>query len=282
MGFIYLLIYTFAESTGKTIDKLNFARNRVTSIQLMLVIFFAISASLLLFITLTNQPVPHFSPASLGLMAMVVLVSFGANVFDFVSLRLNDLSLREPLVDFEPITAGLVGYVLFPAERKTVFLVAFILSAFIVHWGTSRRKLRASQKKGLFYLLLAVGFYAILPSLYKLTLTHITPVYIAFLRTAAVFLLMAIFFPVKSKRWKGFSHKKVAYGLLSGVAYAVGTVAGLYAIKVLGVVLTMVFMLLGPATRYWASHFILKEKVRRGEMISSLLLAAVAVAALIA
>lgn len=281
MGFIYLLIYTFAESTGKTIDKLNFARNRITSIQLMLVIFFAISASLLLFITVTKEPLPHFSLVSLGLMAMVALVSFGANVFDFVSLRLNDLSLREPLVDFEPIAAGLVGYVLFPAERKTVFLIAFILSAFIVHWGINRRKLRKSQKKGMFYLLLAVGFYAVLPSLYKLTLTHITPVYIAFLRTAAVFLLMTIFFPVKSKSWSGFSTKKVTYGLMSGVTYAIGTVAGLYAIKILGVVLTMVFMLLGPATRYWASHFILKEKVRKGEMISSLLLAVVAVTALI-
>ena len=279
MGFIYLLIYTFGESTGKTIDKLNFARNRITSIQLMLVIFFAISMSLLLFITLTKQPLPHLSPVSLGLMAMVVLVSFGANVFDFVSLRLNDLSLREPLVDFEPIAAGLVGYILFPAERKTVFLVAFILSAFIVHWGINRRKLRKSQKKGMFYLLLAVGLYAILPSLYKLALTHIAPVYVAFFRTAAVFLLMTIFFPVKS--WKGFSTKKVMYGLLSGVAYAIGTVASLYAIKILGVVLTMVFMLLGPSTRYWASHFILKEKVRKGEMIASLLLAVVAVTAII-
>lgn len=130
----------------------------------------------------------------------------------------------------------------------------------------------------MFYLLIAVAFYAVLPTLYKLTLVHISPVYVAFFRTAAVFLLMTMFFPVKS--WKGFSAKKVTYGMLSGVAYAVGTTAGLYAIKTLGVVLTMVFMLLGPATRYWASHFILKEKVRRGEMISSLLLAVIAVSTL--
>lgn len=280
MGFIYLLIYTFAESTGKTIDKLNFARNRVTSIQLMLILFFAISGSLLAFILLTGQPFPHLSFTALGLMAAIALVSFGANVFDFVSLRLNDLSLREPLVDFEPIAAGLVGYVLFPAERKTIFLVAFIASGFIVHWGTHRRKLRKSQTRGMFYLLLAVSFYAVLPTLYKLTLVYIPPVYVAFFRTAAVFLLMATFFPAKS--WKGFSSKKVAYGLLSGVLYAIGTTASLYAIKVLGVVLTMVFMLLGPAMRYWASHFILKEKVRRGEMISSLLLAVIAVIAITA
>lgn len=280
MGLIYLLIYTLAESTGKTVDKLNFARNRITSIQLMLVLFFTISTSLLAFIVFSGQPLPHFSPTSLALMTAIALVSFGANVFDFVSLRLNDLSLREPLVDFEPIAAGLVGYVLFPAERKTVFLIAFLLSAFIVHWGTHRRKLRQSQRTGMLYLSLAVAFYAILPTLYKFTLMHISPVYVAFFRTAAVFLLMTIFFPVKN--WKGFSGKKVSYGLLSGLAYAIGTTAGLYAIKVLGVVVTMVFMLLGPATRYWASHFILKEKVRRGEMISSLLLALVAVVALVA
>ena len=280
MGFIWLFIYTLFESTGKTIDKLNFARNRVTSIQLMVLIFTAISMSLLLFIAITKQPFPHIGFVALSLCALVALVSFGANVFDFLSLGVNDLSLREPLVDFEPIAAGLVGYALFPSERKPIFLAAFILSAFIVRYGTSQRKLRKSQKRGMFYLLMAVALYAILPSLYKLSLMYLSPLYVAFFRTAAVLLLMLFFFP--TKRLKGFTTKKVTYGLLSGVVYAMGTVASLYAIKILGVVLTMVFLLLGPAMRYWASHFILKEKVRRGEMISSLLLAVVAVTAIVA
>jgi len=37
----------------------------------------------------------------------------------------------------------------------------------------------------------------------------------------------------------------------------------------------MVLLMLGPALRYWSSSFILKEKIRAGEMVSSFLLAVI-------
>ena len=104
-----------------------------------------------------------------------------------------------------------------------------------------------------------------------------SPVYIAFFRLTSVLVLTSIFFP--PIKWRGFSTKKVWYGLVAGLAYAAGAVASIYAIKFLGVVLTMLFLMLGPALRYLAGYFILKEKVRRGEVISSLLLAVVVVLA---
>lgn len=273
MGFLYLFISIVGESAGKTVDKLNFRRNHVTARQIMLLVFFAMSVSLLLFILLTRQPFPHFTLITLGLVLLIALVSFGGNVFDFLSLKADDLSLREPLNDFEPIVAGLVGYALFPAERKPGFLLAFLLGAIIVYYGTHRRKLRRLQKQGMFYLLLGVGLYALLPSIYKVTLGYLSPAYIALFRVASVLVLSSLLFPVKNVR--GLSSKKLSYGLLSGVVYAISAVAGLFAIRELGVVLTMLLSLLGPFMRYYAGYFILKENVRKGEMISSFLLAIV-------
>lgn len=277
MGFLYLFISIFSESAGKTIDKLNFARNHINARQYMFLVFLAMYLSLLVFIIADKQPFPHFSAASLGILILIAAFSFGGNVFDCLSVKANDLSLREPLVDFEPIVAGLAAYIIFPAERKPAFLVAFALGALIVRWGIHRRKLRKHQIKGLFYLWIAVFLYAILPSLYKEALIYMSPVYIAFFRLASVLLLTTIFFPYKST--KGLSGKKVWYSSVSGVIYALGAVTSIYAIQVLGVVLTMLFLMLGPAMRYLAGYFILKEKVRRGEIISSLLLALVVLVA---
>ncbi|HEY5441941.1 MAG TPA: GRP family sugar transporter [Candidatus Saccharimonadales bacterium] len=273
MGFLYLLIAVFVESAGKTVDKLNFRRNRIAAQQMMLLVFFAMSVLLGLFVYLTHQPFPHFTLVALGLTALIALVSFGSNVFDVLSLRADDLSLREPLSDFQPIVAGLVGYALFPGERKPGFLLAFILGAVIVYWGSHRRKLRRLQAKGMYYLLLGVCLEALLPSIYKVTLSHLSPSYIALFRLTAVLLLTGLFFPAKGLR--KMSAKKVNYSFAAGLAYAVGAVASLYAIKELGVVLTMLLSLLGPFLRYLASYFILKENIRKGEIISSILLAGV-------
>jgi glucose uptake protein GlcU len=104
-----------------------------------------------------------------------------------------------------------------------------------------------------------------------------SPIYIAFFRLGSVLFLTTIFFPIKST--KGLSPKKVKYSFWSGLVYALAAVTSIYAIEVLGVVLTMLFLMLGPAMRYLAGYFILKEKVRRGEIISSLLLALVVLVA---
>lgn len=273
MGLIYVLLAIFAESAGKTVDKLNFKKNKIAALQMMLLVFFSMSVSISLFIILTGQHLPSFTLVSLGLISLVILLSLASNIFDVLSLKANDLSLREPLIDFEPIAAGLVGYALFPAERKPGFLLAFALGAMIVYYGTHRRKLRKFQKRGLAYLLVVVMLESLLPSVYKETVIYLSPSYIALFRILSIFALSIVFFPLKSVR--KITPGKIRYSALSGVIYVVGTLASIYAIKELGVVLTMLLMMLGPLLRYSSGYFILKEKVRKGEMISSALLAAV-------
>src|SRR5665213_718503 len=273
MGLLYLLLSIISESTAKTIDKLNFRRNRIASRQMNLLLFFAMAVCLLLYLLIAKPPLPHFALVTVGLVALIALASFGSNVFDVLSLKADDLSLREPLLDFQPIVAGLIGYMLFPAERKPGFLLAFVLGAVIVYYGTHRRKLRRLQKKGMSYLTLAICFEAFLPSIYKVTLIHLSPFYIALFRVLSVLVLSSLFFPPRNV--PHLTSKKFGYAFLSGIVYAIGTVSSLYAIRELGVVLTMLLMLLGPFLRYMSGYFILKENVRKGEIASSFLLALV-------
>lgn len=280
MNFFYLLSSILAESGGKTIDRINYRRYRINPRQNMLLCFLIMSMTIGLWLLITQQTLARLSPITIILLLGVALFSFGGNVFDELSLKVNDLSLREPMVDFEPIAAGLIGYLIFPAQRKPALLGAFILGAFIVRWGIHRRKLRNKQKKGMSYLLIGTLLYAILPSLYQAALHHMSPSYLALFRVTSVLLLTSIFFP--PKRFRGFTRNQLKYGGIASIMYAIGAIVSLYAIQAYGVVLTMLFLMLGPALRYLSGQFVLHEKVRYGEVLSSLMLSIVVAVAVFA
>lgn len=277
MDLLYPLTAIIGESVGVTLDKLNFRKNRIAAMHLMYLVFVGMGLSLAAYIILTGKPLPDFSVAAIGLLMLIAFVSFLSNVFGFLSLKVDDLSLREPMIGFEPILAGLFGYLLFPDERKDSFLIVFALSAVIVYFGTHRRKLKRLQKKGMFYLSLMVFFEALLPSIYQFTMGYVNPEYIAFFRVVGVLILIYAFLPIK--RYKRTASKTI-YGLTAGVVYALATVASLYAIQTLGVAQTMLLLLLSPAMIYLIGYFVLHEKVRKGEIASSIALAGIVLVAI--
>lgn len=282
MEFLFPLAAIVSEASAKTIDKLNFSHNRISASYLMQLVFVGMSGALLVYVVVASVPLPVWSVVAAGLMVLIAVVSFAGNVFDYLSLKSDDLSLREPMFGFEPILAGLFGYIFFTSDRDPVLLPAFLLSALVVYFGTHQRRLGRLQKKGMFYLLLAVLLYALLPSIYKATLPYVSPEYIALFRVTAILALTFLFFPIKAHKRrlkKGRSGRQLIYGLTSGVIYAVGTVASLYAIQKFGVAQAMLFLMLGPALIYLSGYFILKEKERKGEIISSACLAVIVLVA---
>ncbi len=272
LNLIYPLIAVIAESAGKTVDKISFTQTHITPRQMMLLTFIVMTLCLLLFLLFTKSAFPTLSLISISLVLLIGMVSFASNIFDELSLKVDDLSLREPLNDFQPILAGLIGYFLFPSEREPIYLFMFIISIFIVYYGTHRRKLRNFQIRGMHFLLLAVVFESILPSIYSVALNKISPAYLAFFRVFGVLIFSLLFFQVKPI-FETLSYKMTSYSILAGVIYAIGAIVSLIAIDLLGVTQAMLLLLLGPLLRYTSGYFILKEKVRMGEMLSSLLLA---------
>lgn len=270
MNFSYLLISIFAESAGKTVDKLNYRRNNIAPRNALFLTFAVMSLCTAMYVLLTPQPHIHITLGLTCLLAGVAIFSFLGNVFDEVSLKTTGLSEREPLNNFEPILAGLIGYLLFPAERDPAALVAFVLGTFIVYWGVGNVHFRKSHNKGMFYLLIGVCLYAVLPSIYGQVLKDVSPAELALFRCVSVLILASLFFAPKG--WKGFTQERVKYSFLAGVFYAAGAIASLYAIQVYGVVLTMMFLMLGPALHHLAGWLILHEKISRISVMSSVAL----------
>lgn len=270
MNFLLPLTAIFGRSIAGTIDKINFRRNIISSNRLMLLVFFSMSLFMLLFVVSRGQPLPNFSLIAMGLMVLIIIISFSANIFDFRSLKVNDLSSREPVRNLGPVVSGLFGYILFPSEREVGFLVALILSALVVYWGSYSQQRQKIKRRGMLYILVAVFLYALLPPLYKFMFEFFTPEYVMLFRVLGVLALSMIFLSLAEL--PHFSKNNVSLGLLSGVFFSIGGIAALYSIALLGLIITMFFLLLAPALRYSFGFFILKEKIHRREMFSSLLL----------
>ena len=270
MNFLLPLTAIFGTSIAGTIDKIAFRRNVISPNRLMQLVFFSMSLSVILFIVVRGLPFPAFPAIGIGLASAIIVTSFFANVCDYRSLKVNDVSSREPVRDLGPVVAGLFGYILFPSEREAGFLIVLILSALVVYWGSYSRHRPKKRERGMLLALLAVILFAVLPPLYKFSLDYFTPEYIHLFRVLGI-LVLTVIFGLFSKRPR-FSKSSVGLGMLSGVIFTISGIAILYSIAIFGLIVTMFFLLFGPALRYGFGFFILKEKIHKREMLSSLLL----------
>lgn len=274
MELFYPLAAVLGFAASELTDKYNYTRTRISPNHVMRLVFLGMSLAIGIYIFTMQIPLPIPSFVAFGLVLLIILVSFVGNISDYLSLRSNDLSLRQPVLGFEPILAALFGQIFFPAERSISFLVAIAASFAIVYLGIYRIRLGKRQRRGLIYLLLAVLLYALLPSIYKLVLPYVSPEWVTLLRVTAILLLAGLFLPVKRHKK---SPRKVLLGLVSGVACAAGSIASLYAILLLGVTQTMLLVLLTPAIIYTFAYLFFGEKFHPSEVAASAALAAIVV-----
>lgn len=266
MDFIYPVLSVAGESIGKTVDKLNYNKNKIKPRELVFLLFATMTASLLAFSFITHQPLPAVSLGLGVLVVIMIVISFGQNFFDYVGLSTKNLSLREPINNFEPILASALAYALFPSERNIKYMVAIFIGVIILYLGSADRKLKLSLDKGIIYLFLAMACSAILASVYKFGLETVSPTYLLLFRTAGVLLLTWLFF---KPHLKSLGRKQITFGVGSGFIYILGNLSKLYSIQYLGLNLTIMVLLLGPAIVYMCCSVVLKEGVQLKQLATS-------------
>ncbi len=266
MDFIYPLLSAVAEAVAKTTDKLNYQKNKILPNQLLFLLFATMVVGLLIFSIFIRQPIPSVTLTIAGLIIFMIIVSFGQNFFDYVGLRTKNLSLREPISNFQPILAGFLAYALFPSERNIKYIVAIIAGSAILYASNSNRRLKLEFDRGTAYLFIGMVFSAVLASVYKVGLEHVSPFYLLLFRSLGVLLLVKVFM---RPRLKGLKNNQVVLGIGAGVMYIVGNLLQLYSIQHLGLNFTIMILALGPAMIYTGCSLILKEKVLPRQIIAS-------------
>ena len=266
-------IALLGEVAGKTIDKLNFNRHNIGSNELIVLLFGTMLAGVLVSLPIIRPPLPEVSFALGAALALMILVSFGQNYFDFKGLSMTNLAIREPIHNFKPILASSLAFAIFPSEREVKYVAAIVLGSLILYWGNSNRRFRLQWDRGVVYLFLAAVCSAVLASIYKFGLEHIDPFYLLLVRTVGILALSPLL--MRRLRLRKLSRKQVGYGIAGGIAYLIGNLAEYYSIRDLGLNFTILILLLGPSLMYMACALILKERVTAKQIATSAALLAI-------
>lgn len=275
MGHTYLIFAMFAENAGKILDKYNYSHNKIEPRESLAFGFSTMAIVIATFSAISRPEIPPATLVAVLPLVAIITLSFANNILDEQSLKINKLSLREPLSNFRPILAGSIGYVLFPDERNTILLLALIAGALIVAWGVKPKELSGLQRKGVTYMLLTIITGAIITNVYALALDNSAPEFIALIRTASLSVLFWVFFRPKRRK---FTRKRQAltFSIGAGIVYGGGAILSLYALQTLGVVTTALLTLLGPALRYLSAYLFLSDVPTRQQIMSSALLGLIA------
>lgn len=258
MDFIYPLIAVVGESFGKTVDKLNFNKYKVRPNQLIFLLFSTMVSGLLVSLLFVHPPLPSVQLGIGILIAAMIIISSASNYFDFKGLSTTNLSVRQPINNFQPVLASFLAYLIFPSERQPKYILAIIIGTAILYLANSNRKLKLQIDRGVIYLILAMVCSAALQSIYKLGLESVTPMYLLLFRTAGVLAFSVFFLKLNLPSLK---KNQVRYGIGAGLLYLVANLGELYSIHQLGLNLTILVLLLGPAMTYLLCSLVLREKV---------------------
>lgn len=261
------------DTAGELVDKATLRRTGAPASVLMAWVFVSMAAVLAIACALTSAGrTVHVTTGIVLAMVAVVAVSYTGNIASYLSLSACDVSLRQPLVGMTPILAAGIGMVLAPRGESAVVVALFLAATVVVWWGTTRRALSRAERAGMYWLAVSVAAFSALPTLYARCLEATDPLMLALVRVLGVLVLTLA---VQRPTLTGVPGVRRG-AAVSGSLYALSTVAGMSAIESWGVARAMALALLAPVAMLTACRVVLGERPRRGEVVSSLLLAAIA------
>lgn len=208
----------------------------------------------------------------------VILVGFIYNYLFYYSLKRGELCDVEPVAMLAPLATMLLAIIVYPDERNLYILIPAIVASFVLAYSRIERYHFKINK----YSLAMLGFvllFAVEANLVKPLLEVFSPVA---LYTIRIGILSAMFLLLTKPNLKKVKKDSFWQVLLIALIVAVEYSAFYYAISSVGIVVTSLIMLLAPVLILISSRFLFKEKMTIKKAISSaIILACIVVAILI-
>jgi drug/metabolite transporter (DMT)-like permease len=213
----------------------------------------------------------------------VVIVSIVANLFTFYSMKGEKISNLEPAKMLEPLFTILLALLfslffkgLYENNTK-VIIPALVAGITLILTHVKREHLSFSK-----YFLAAIAgsfFFALELIISNLILHLYSTITFYFIRCAAIFIISLIIF---RPNLSGIENKFKLKMLLIGAIWVVYRVATYYGYLKIGVISTTLILMLGTVFIYIFAKIFLKEKINTRNMISSAIILACVLYAILA
>jgi drug/metabolite transporter (DMT)-like permease len=270
MSYLLILVNILGETNGKIIDKYNFRNTNISPKSLIFWLFLSMFSLSFLLVSTQSRALPDISAGMILLFLFIILCSFGQNFFDFSGVALKDLSVREPIVNFQPLLTGLIAFLFFESERDLFLFLAIIIGSITLIWANTKSLNSKIQfDKGMTYLFLGILCSACVSNAYNIGLKDFSPETLFLIRSLGILLISGLFFYPKIIQ---SSKKQASLGLISGMVYFIGHLAKIYSISIFGLQNAVLLFMLSPVFMYLHAHFILKEKIGIKKLMASSIL----------
>ncbi len=212
----------------------------------------------------------------------VIVSSVIANLFVFYSLKWEKVTNLEPARILEPLFVVLLAIVfsfftqgLYERNIK-IIIPALIASIALIFPHLKKHHLKIN--KYIIAAILGSFFFGLELVLSRLILNFYSPLTFYFLRCMSIFLISIIFFRAK---YNSLDKKTSFVILITGAIWVIYRVAIYFGYLQYGVIFTTLVIMLGPMFIYVLANKFLKEKLNWKNIISSLIIIACVVYAIL-
>jgi len=277
LGMIYLpFLGALAEATGMTLEKIILRVKKVNYKNYTVYGFLAIVLVMLPFIYFFWNVSPQaYELKNILILAGVLAASITANLLIFYAFKRESLSEIEPIRLMQPLFVILLAVTLFPAERQLT-IVGLALVASIALVGSHIKKHHFVYDKYMVAALLGSFFFALELVISRAILDFYNPFTFYFIRCLFVFIITLVIFRPKDH----FKNKTKAIMLLAGGIWVINRLILYWGFIELGIVFTTMLFIISPIFIYIFAKIFLKEKITWRHIISSIIIIACVVAAL--
>jgi len=220
---------------------------------------------------------------NLILLAVIVIVSIFANLFIFYSLKREDLSELQPIRLTTPLFTILFVFILsfffevYASERNYSILILALVASLALVLAHVKKDHIVFNKYSITALVGSILF-AIEMTLSKPILFFYSPITFYFIRSLWIFIITwTIFHPKLSALTR---KTKVMIFILSILAVSFRVIL-YYGFLTIGVIFTTTIFILAPVLTYVFAAIFLKEKITKRQIISSIVIVACVIAAII-
>ena len=275
---IYLpILGALAEGIGITIEKKILRKHKINPKNFIVYSFLAIILVMipLIYFFWDIQP-EAFQLKNILIFVFIILVSILANFFLFYGLKRETVTEIEPIRLMQPLFIILLALMVYPAERKLSFVIlALIASITLVLSHVEKHHLKFD--KYIRAALLGSFLFAVELVASKAILSYYSSITFYFIRCLFVFLITLVIF----KPTFQLSKKTEILFLISGAIWVFYRIILYWGYVTLGVVFTTILFILAPIFVYAFAKIFLKEKIKLKQIISSIIIIACVVAAIL-
>jgi len=270
------ILGAFALGAGTVLERFILKKKKIGIKLYQTVSFFAITLIMLPFLYFFwKLDAGAFSLKNILIFVGVIISSITANLFVFYSLKWEKITNLEPARILEPLFVVLLAVIfsfftqgLYERNVKLV-IPAIIAAVALIFPHIKKHHLKVNK-----YIIAAICgslFFALELVLSRLILDFYSPITFYFLRCISIFLISIIIF---KPNFKILDKKNSIIIFITGAIWVVYRIAVYFGYLKYGVIFTTLVIMLGPIFIYILADIFLKEKLNWKNLISSIIIIA--------